>query len=258
MKLHSDDDVFKRELIGLAEDYPSGLCIPFHNHDRAQLLYASSGVMSVEAEDRNFVVPPQRALWIPTGVMHQVICRSDVSLRTLYFLEEPSAPASKCKIIEVPAFLRALIVEIVRFTENPGEERRERMILRLLRDEVAAAPDGAGFIKMPTDKRLLQTCRSIIEKPADTVKLDQLAAQVGMSRRSFTRTFKTETGVGLSVWRQQARLVEALAMLASGQTVANTAYAVGYDSPSAFAAIFRRYFGVTPRQFRSNIDWLVS
>jgi AraC-like DNA-binding protein len=50
--------------------------------------------------------------------------------------------------------------------------------------------------------------------------------------------------MGLAVWRQQARLMEALSRLASGQSITAVALDVGYESPSAFTAMFHRNFGV--------------
>jgi AraC-like DNA-binding protein len=53
-------------------------------------------------------------------------------------------------------------------------------------------------------------------------------------------------------WRQQLRLVHALRLLAAGAKVTAVALDVGYDSPSAFIAAFRRVLGETPaRYFRA-------
>jgi len=76
-----------------------------------------------------------------------------------------------------------------------------------------------------------------------------LAKVAGMGRRTFTRAFKNETGMGLAIWRQQARLVHALSLLSGGQPITQVAFEVGYDSPSAFTAMFHRAFGVPPSQF---------
>ncbi|MEN3165687.1 helix-turn-helix domain-containing protein [Tistrella mobilis] len=45
------------------------------------------------------------------------------------------------------------------------------------------------------------------------------------------------------------RLLEALPRLASGETVTNVALDLGYDSPSAFTAMFRRILGASPREY---------
>jgi AraC-like DNA-binding protein len=50
-------------------------------------------------------------------------------------------------------------------------------------------------------------------------------------------------------WRQQARLLHALERLALGDKVVDVALSLGYDSPSAFATMFKRQFGETPSAF---------
>ena len=250
MKHYADIDDPDRPVIGLADEYAAGFTDPFHSHERAQLLYASSGIMSVEATSASFVVPPQRALWIPRGVVHQVSCRGAVSLRTLYFMQGADNSVSACKILEVSDFLRALILEVVSFGGPASDKEREQDIIRLLMREVAAMPTAPYHITMPSDKRLLSVCRSILENPTDKRNLDEWAAVAGLGRRTFTRLFRAQTGMGLSAWRQQARLLKALSMLANGEPVTTVAYAVGYDSPSAFTSTFHKCFGVPPSQYR--------
>ena len=83
MKSTMEFDESDRPIIGLEDEYEAGFVDPPHRHGRAQLLYASAGVMSVITARANFVIPPQRAIWIPANVEHEVACRGEVSLRTL-------------------------------------------------------------------------------------------------------------------------------------------------------------------------------
>jgi AraC-like DNA-binding protein len=102
---------------------------------------------------------------------------------------------------------------------------------------------------MPSDPRLIRVCRAIVANPADSRDLDDWAKIAGMGRRTFTRAFRNETGMGVAIWRQQARLVHAVSLLSAGQSITKVAFEVGYDSPSAFTAMFHRAFGVPPSQF---------
>jgi len=94
-------------------------------------------------------------------------------------------------------------------------------------------------------------CNAILATPADPRDIDDWAKIAGMGRRTFTRAFRQETGMGLAVWRQQVRLMEALSMLAAGASITQVAFDVGYESTSGFAAMFRRTFGVAPSQYLS-------
>ena len=113
-----------RPVAALAEDYSAGHLEAAHSHRRAQLLYASKGVMSVLTEAGGFVVPPQRAVWVPSGTRHEVRCRDAVSLRTLY-VDPQSSPRlpRDCCVLEVSELLRSLILAAV---DIPGRVRPGR------------------------------------------------------------------------------------------------------------------------------------
>lgn len=238
-----------RPVIALRDEYPAGFVDPMHRHDHVQILYASSGVMAVRTPDVSFVVPPQRAVWLPAGTDHEVACRGPVSLRTLYLNPEIGSNDSACRVFEVSHFLKALILETVDFPALYDPEGREGRIIELLLQEIARMPNAPYHVDMPTDRRLLRVCNAILANPSDPRDIDDWAKLAGMGRRTFTRAFKHETGMGLAVWRQQVRLMEALSLLAAGASITQVAYDVGYESPSGFAAMFRRTFGVAPSQY---------
>ncbi len=50
-------------------------------------------------------------------------------------------------------------------------------------------------------------------------------------------------------WRQRLRLLTAIARLADGRPVTAIAYDLGYESPSAFVAMFRRELGTPPGRY---------
>src|SRR5215470_8878943 len=68
----------------LRYDYPHGHKVPWHFHEWDQLVYASQGVMTVRTETGSWVVPAQRAVWIPAGIPHSVQMSGAVSMRTVY------------------------------------------------------------------------------------------------------------------------------------------------------------------------------
>jgi AraC-like DNA-binding protein len=51
------------------------------------------------------------------------------------------------------------------------------------------------------------------------------------------------------MWRQQVRLMEALTRLGAGASITSIALELGYDSPSAFTAMFRRAVGCSPKEY---------
>src|SRR5262245_62655136 len=105
-----------RPLVGLAADYASAEVIPLHQHPFAQLLYASSGVMTVTTEHGTWVVPPERAVWVPARVGHAIRMTGRVSMRTLYLGDAlGSLAGSACCVVQVSALLRESILRAVEF-----------------------------------------------------------------------------------------------------------------------------------------------
>jgi AraC-like DNA-binding protein len=79
--------------------------------------------------------------------------------------------------------------------------------------------------------------------------LAQWADEVGASARTLARLFRSELGTNFTLWRQQMRLAHAAPLVARGYPLSRVAAELGYNSQSAFTAMFRRTFGMSPRRF---------
>ena len=60
---------------------------------------------------------------------------------------------------------------------------------------------------------------------------------------------RAETGMSLGQWLSRQKLLEALKLVAAGESVKTIAMDLGYNSPSAFVAMFRRELGQTPKRY---------
>ena len=94
--------------------------------------------------------------------------------------------------------------------------------------------------------RLALIAQALTDDPADHRDLAAWGRLVGASSRTLARAFVSETGMTFGVWRTQIRLLASLPLLGAGMPVATTARRVGYATPSAFVAAFRRVTGTTP------------
>ncbi len=79
--------------------------------------------------------------------------------------------------------------------------------------------------------------------------IDDMAAQVGMSRAVFHRRFKEATRMSPIQFVKSMRLNNAAMQIAEGKTVNEAAWEVGYTSPSQFSREFKRMYGQSPRQW---------
>jgi AraC-like DNA-binding protein len=104
-------------------------------------------------------------------------------------------------------------------------------------------------LPLPTDERAKRAAEWMRANPDDSGSLKRMAKRVCTSVRTLERLFQRETGLTFGKWRQQLRLLHALRLLAGGQAVTRIALSVGYDSPSAFIAAFRKQFGSTPARY---------
>ena len=98
----------------------------------------------------------------------------------------------------------------------------------------------------------MKAAELIRANPGRTVPLAKLARHAGASPRTIERLFRSETKMTFAKWRERLRLLHALRLLAARESVTSIALDLGYASPSAFIAMFRRAFGTTPsRYYRS-------
>ncbi len=104
-------------------------------------------------------------------------------------------------------------------------------------------------LPMPRDPRLARICARIVAEPSDETSVEEWSRSVGASERTIIRLFPEETGLTFSRWKQQARLMAAVRLLAEGKPVTDIALELGYESPSAFSAMFRRALGMTPTEY---------
>ncbi|HEX4985849.1 MAG TPA: helix-turn-helix transcriptional regulator [Burkholderiales bacterium] len=234
----------------MADDYPAGHATVRHAHRRSQLFHGTTGMLRVITRDGAWIAPPHRAVWVPGSIEHQVVCRGAVAFRTLYVEPDasPRLPAVCC-VIEMSDLLRALIHQAVVLPIDYDPAGRDGRVMALILDELGSAPRSPVHVPMPAARPLRRLCEDFLGDPASRAGLDAWAARAAMSRRTLTRRFRAETGMTIAGWRQQARLIEALSLMAEGMPVTAAAFEVGYDSASAFSAAFRRTFGCSPTQY---------
>ncbi|VVE24098.1 AraC family transcriptional regulator [Pandoraea iniqua] len=236
-------------MAAMAVDYAHNTFIASHRHRRAQLLYAIEGVMIVAAPSGRWVVPPTRGVWLAAGLEHTVQMSGNVKMRTVFV--EPDAaklPQASC-VVDISPLVRELILAAIAIPLDYAPDSRDARLMRLLLDELTALPVLPLYLPWPRDARLARVCDRLVQTPADAATLDDWAREVSLSAKTFQRRFAAETGITFGRWRQQARLLQALEALAHGEKIVNVALDHGYASQSAFAAMFKRHFGVPPSAF---------
>lgn len=231
-------------------DLADGHTVAPHRHDWGQLVYSGEGTMSVQTEQGIWLAPPRRAVWVPRGIEHSVTAHGRVRLRSIYVGVpfEDRLPAS-CHALSVTALLRELILAATALPIEYTPDGPAARLMVVLVDQLAQAPRAPLHLPEPRDPRLRKIAAALHRRPADGRRLEDYARDVGASARTLARRFVAETGLGFSAWRQKLRLLIAIERLGAGQPVTTVALDLGYDSPSAFIAMFKRRLGVTPKGY---------
>jgi AraC-like DNA-binding protein/quercetin dioxygenase-like cupin family protein len=235
---------------------PPGTRFTWHTHEEHQLAWAPNGVLTVHACDATWVLPPTRALWIPAGLRHETASDGRATMRTLYV--QPSlSPASLAEARTagtrrpVPVTASPLLAELIGYLGGTLHASRRAHAETLLADLLTPVPVTTIGVRLPSAQPARQVAQALRADPADQRTLREWGHQVGASERTLARAFATGTGVPFGRWRTLVRLQAALPMLAAGQPVSRVAARVGYQTPSAFVAAFRRETGQTPASYFS-------
>lgn len=226
----------------------------WHSHIGGHLFCIDSGLLHIQTRRGAWLLPPHRAGWIPPGLEHRARISGVVSGWAV--LISPSAavrlPTEPC-VMGVTNLLAALVERAMQWELGQTLTDEDRRLAMVLLDEVERAPVERLGLPMPVDVRAERIAQSVMARFDTHTPLETLSSEAGLSARTARRVFQAETGMSFVQWRQQARLVMALELLARGDPVAAVADALGYATPSNFIAMFRRAFGEPPaRYFRTN------
>jgi AraC-like DNA-binding protein len=220
-----------------------------HTHASGQLFGAVRGLLSVAADSGQWVVPASHCVWMPPHHVHALRSHGPFAGWSVYVDEAscaslPGAP----RVMRVSGLLREAVGCSISWDDGALDARQER-VAGVILDEIAASPHASFGLPLPTDPRLLRVARAVLDDLADLRGVEALADWAGVSPRTLARRFTAETGFTPSAWRQRARILRALELLAAGQPVTTIALDLGYDTVSAFIAMFKRVMGVTPGKY---------
>ena len=157
-----------RPLVGYAYDYAVAHDTGWHQHPRAQLLHATSGVMRVATQAALFIVPPGTALWMPAGTPHVTRMPTGLAMRAL-FLREDAAQAGPdaVTVVAVSPLLRELILAACEQPVMWDESGPVRHVVALALHEIGHAAARPISVPACRDPRLQRVTEALLADPAD-------------------------------------------------------------------------------------------
>jgi AraC-like DNA-binding protein len=238
----------------VARTYKKGVRLDTHMHREAQLVYAARGTMQVTTPKGRWLVPPDRAVWVPARLEHAIDVLADIDMRTLYFdlnwlRREQRSPSLEAEfVVRVSRLLHETILAL--FDGRNNSERTE-LLVRLAMLELHQAEDSATFIPLPHEPRCRRAADIVLGDPTASHEIETLAREVGTSARTLSRLFSSETQLSFKSWCQRARIAAAIERLSTEPNVPvkQLASELGYASIPAFSHAFRQVTGKTPTEF---------
>ncbi|MGA7803278.1 AraC family transcriptional regulator [Bradyrhizobium sp.] len=238
----------------VARNYKKGVRLDTHMHREAQLVYAAKGTMQVTTPKGRWLVPPDRAVWVPARLEHAIDVLADIQMRTLYFdvawlkREQRDRSLRSEFVVRVSPLLHQAILAL--FHPRNSQERTA-LLVKLVMLELHRAEDSATFIPLPHEPRCRRAADLVLADPTGGHEIETLAERVGTSARTLSRLFSSETQLSFKSWCQRARIASAIEKLSTEASISikQLAADLGYASVPAFSHAFRQVTGKTPTEF---------
>ncbi|MGO1465009.1 MAG: helix-turn-helix domain-containing protein [Candidatus Corynebacterium faecigallinarum] len=220
-----------------------------HHHD--ELIWATSGMVTVRTPEGVWDCPGNRGIWVPHGVPHSIDAAADTSLQATFFAPAATGlPAGVAVVDLLPAVRELLLLNADRGMPEDTRRRLQQLVVDLL----VPVPDTVVDLRMPASPRMSAVARRILSRLDAAETTADWAALAGLPDRELVREFSEETGLSPARWRIRARVRASLPLLRSGVPVAATARRLGYRSAGTFAEQFRQIIGRTPGAFSRDRD----
>ncbi|AOA58953.1 AraC family transcriptional regulator [Acinetobacter larvae] len=246
VSIHSVEHL-PQQIIAIENQYADHQLLPSHHHQRAQLLYGAQGVIQIETPDGNWIIPPERAVWIPPQVSHQLTMYK-VRTCSLYIRPEHCPRQQQhCEVLAISPLFRQLLLTAPLLPT--GHNPYAQLIFQLIHWELKQAQVIQQHLPLPQHAGLLAACQTFLAQPNIHYSPQHMAAQLHVSERHFSRLFKKEVGYSFSQWRQHACVLLSLEKIMNHQPIQKIAYDLGFKNPAAFSNMFHRVLGLSPSQY---------
>ncbi len=224
-----------------------------HSHPLHELVWVRGGTMTVQLQGLVLTVPQGHGIWLPAGLEHAGRMTANTQLCDALFDPNrsrlrPEFGTSTPVAVEMSPVLESLLT----YLEGTDLTEQARLNAEAVVFDALAPAARQLALQVPSVGRLDPVVQSLLEDPTDARGLGDWSRELGLSERTMTRLFRSETGLSFQQWRQVLRVHHAVELLAEGLEVQEVAALLGYAQPSTFIASFKRVMGVTPGAFEAR------
>lgn len=254
--------------------------LSLHNHEYYQIYYLKSGKLihhleygSSELKARDvFIIPPNLPHYIEQA--SKDVCFYSISFMPRYISEIVSSnkfvadfmhciTTSSREEIEPSLTLRSedilltdvLVLKIMQeFSANmTGKEALIKSLLSLLLSIFARANIEQKYenMKFISERELIMHCLGYIKNHlSEQMTLQEMAQRTAMSKSSFCENFRKATGETFHHYLNRERVEAAATLIRAGNPICKVAMELGYSDLSTFYRNFKKYFGVSPSEYK--------
>jgi AraC-like DNA-binding protein/mannose-6-phosphate isomerase-like protein (cupin superfamily) len=255
--------------------------MPYHSHDRVEIMYVITGTCAVETGNERFVLKKGDFILIDANVRHTLFVDKDCPCRMLNieFMFTAKAgiyPSIKDLALENEA-LRALLVNMSPYLVLRDQEETYHTLKRLVLELDKGGLDNqlmiqlllsqlliriAGLALAAVDERVQQinlyvnNAIAYIHHHYDyPIQVKDIAASVNLHPGYFHRIFKANTGQTVNAYLTSLRIEKAKMLLSQTDTPVTEIFDyIGMNSRAYFSAIFKKHTRMTPNAFRNSIE----
>src|SRR3978361_1133520 len=172
----------------IANRHAKGIRLATHMHREAQLVYAAEGTMQVTTPKGRWLVPPDRAVWVPALLEHSIDVLADIEMRTLYFdlawlaRQDRNRDFDAEYVVRVSRLLHETILALF---DGRDDAERTAVLARRALLELHEAEDSATFIPLPHEPRCRRAADIVLGDPTGAHEIEALARTVGRSARAL-------------------------------------------------------------------------
>ena len=243
-------------------DIMGELFVPWHKHDKAQMLYAEGDVVFVTTETKSYFLPARHFIWIPAGLEHSIEPKSEhVMMRNLYFpVEKDEDQFYKSEGIYP---VNNLLLQMMMFTNQwNGDLKKGSPNFTIAKAIKAILPQICTNnlpleLPQPKDKRLGKILRHVENNLGETILFSEVAHEFGFSERSLYRLFQKDLKMSFIQYYTIRRILKAIELLLERKlSVKEVAQEVGYNSVPTFSDTFFKILGQRPSDYLNGKEIL--
>lgn len=226
------------------------MCSESHAHPRGQFIFSNNGITRVITKQGVYLVPSSQAFWCPPNHEHMLIFPGSVEISNLFVDPEwAKFLPPKQQVFDVTPLLKELILKAIHVGTEYSPHTKEHRLMEVIMDEMGSLKASPLALPWTEHNQLQKIMSAIFEDPTNNKNIAQWANFAHTTTRTLARLFKKEVNMTFTEWRMQVRLFYALEQLHQGDTVTTIALNLGYSTPSAFIAAFRKALGKSPLEY---------